>query len=148
MKGVFSILFFAFFISSCSTTFYNIDLVKGLKCDTSKSDGLRLRIKNEGSVGISNIKIHSRNNDIIQFGGAEPHQTTCYYIIPSIYERPEIEVSIINSSFGATSFKQNPIDNIGDSLLTKGNYTFHIKVDRQKNRNRRLKLVAAKISKD
>jgi hypothetical protein len=132
---------------SCTRTIYNVEYsAKKPNCDTT-SGQLYLRIINTGKFGISSMGFNTESGQI-KYGGLMPNDTTCYFPIPPVYNRPGYKIYILRfNNFGQAngiSLIGTSIDHIGDAKFTSGYCTLTIALKKIKGKFKVDKLLVSK----
>lgn len=90
----------------------------------SKNDSVNIRLKN-----ISQIKFENASYNNVEYGEINPNQNTEYRLFESSYAYGSFSVKTDTQGYNL-----QPIDYVGEELLSSGEYTFELDLDQDQLR--------------
>lgn len=106
--------------------------------DDEKSSELKIRLSNVSQFDFQNIKVNTSTGNV-SFENLKSGKKSDYKVFETAYRYAFIEVQIEGKTYTL-----QPIDYVGETPLTAGNYTYQINANDSQNQYQKLSLALIK----
>lgn len=96
----------------------------GCQKEEKKKNVLMIRVANRSTVEMKDVTLRFAGPQTVWYGDVAPGAATNYYQVNSAYSTTYAE-AVINGEEAVCQ----PIDHIGESLLSSGNYTYALRYE-------------------